>query len=68
MVTKWRRSIISKLIGTANDVEEFDELETMEIVQSFKLKDIQRESIPQPQPQPKSWFDGILDFFKSLFG
>lgn len=56
------------VIATGNDVEEFDELETMEIIQSFKLKDIQRESIPQPQPQPKSWFDGILDFFKSLFG
>ena len=56
------------VIATGNDVEEFDELETMEIVQSFKLKDIQREPIPQPQPQPKSWFDGILDFFKSLFG
>ena len=54
------------IIFTSNDVDEFDELETMEIIQSFKLKDIQRE--PISQPQPKSWFDGILDFFKSLFG
>lgn len=53
------------IIATTNDAENFDKKQIHDIIHSFKLKNIET---PIPEPQPKSWFDNILDFFKLLFG
>jgi len=53
-------------IGTGWKSDNYEKAKALDIIKSLKLKDV--ENKPIPQPQPKSWFDGILDFFKSLFG
>jgi hypothetical protein len=52
------------IIATTNNADKFDKKQIHDIVHSFKLKNIEQSIL---EPQPKYWYDSIIDFFKYLF-
>jgi len=54
------------IIATTNDIDKFDKKQIHEIIQSFKLKNIEPATISEPQA--KSWFDSIIEIFMQMLG
>ena len=53
-------------IGTSWKSDNYEESKALDIIESFKLKDIEQQTVSEIQEI--WWLDGIINFFKSLFG